>query len=374
MPCLLAPVPLRVRSPALFRCLTLGLVLTGLGCAQGDNYQDAQFEITAPTAGQRVGSNAVRITGLVGDPRVREVRIHGKSVAVTRGEFRTTLRLPDGPHTISALGDEHFASVSFVVDGQAPTVIIEQPRPGAFIEGDTLHVEGRVENATDVTLTVLGEPLEFAADGSFHFDRTVTPGAHRLRVVAEDTVGHVSSAFTSAIVGHFGDLDAALPRAASVALGETALEAIGAVVEPKLSPPNVRPMVAAENPVAEGAWGELNTLGEDHGPVSVEFTPLNDALRVAIRVPNISVPFAASVSGGLTITGTMYVEEALIVVAAGLEAAGGRPVVDINYSQVTLEGAFIDVDGLWDWVDRLVVTRSLQGKMERSLNEAVRQQ
>ncbi|RLB49520.1 MAG: hypothetical protein DRJ42_20815 [Deltaproteobacteria bacterium] len=367
MPRLLAPVLLRVPSLALL----FGLVLTGLGCAQGDNYRDAQFEITAPTADQRVGSNAVRIVGLVGDPRVREVLVDGEAVGVVRGEFQTTLRLPDGPHTISALGGEHFASVSFVVDGRAPTVIIDEPRPGAFIEGDTLHVEGRVTDATDVTLTVLGEPLELAADGSFHFDRTVAPGAHRVRVVAEDSVGHVSSAFTTAIVGHFGDLDASLPRAASVALGETALEAISAVVEPMLSPTNVRPMVMAGNPIAEGAWGELNTLGEDHGPVSVEFTPLNDALRVVIRVPSISVPFAAPVSGGFTITGTMHVEEALIVVAAGLDAADGRPVVDIDYSQVTLEGVFIDVDGLWDWVDRLVVTRALRGKMERSLNEAV---
>jgi len=349
----------------------LALALALSACALGDAGGDAEFAIVAPTEGERVGTNAVRIQGVVGDPSIRSVLVNGEPVSVSAGEFQSTLRLEDGPVRIEAAAGALVDVVNIYVDGRAPHVVIDEPAPGSFIEGTTLLVRGHVEDATDATVTVDGEPVSVDASGAFTYERTVAPGAHRVRVVAEDSVGHVGSTFTSAIVGHFGDAEDPLPRAVSLALGEAALDAVGMVAAPHMSPENVRPLVMAANPIADGFWGEVHTTGENHDPVNIELKPGDDALGMTITVPNLAVPFEVNLPLGFDVTGTTYVDTAIIDASAAVGASGGMPIIDLASSEVTLEGVFIDVDGLWDWVDRALVTNALRGTIESSLNDAV---
>jgi hypothetical protein len=235
-------------------------------------------------------------------------------------------------------------------------------------------ISGHVEDARglqDAHVVVGDTPVELDDDGAFSLTQTVEAGAHRIRAVAEDGVGHVSSDFTSFIAGTFGAVDAPKARAISVALGELALDAIGVAAAPHLSPDVVAPMVMAANPIADGFWGEVHTTGETHDLASIVLTPGSDEMSLTVAVPNVEVPFEARLPLGLTITGTTYVETAFIDATVAVGAADGLPVIDLDRSDVTLEGLFIDVDGLWDWVDRNLVTRALSGTIEGALRDAV---
>ncbi len=352
--------------------LTFALVSLGLlaACTPGGADSLGDFAIVAPLEGARVGTSAVRVQGHVGNDAIHSVLVNGETVAVSDGEFHTTLLLDDGPARIEASAGELVDVVNVYVDSRAPTVVIDAPIAGSFIEGDRFELRGHLEDATNATVTVDGESVELDASGAFTWGRDVRPGAHRVRVRAEDDLGHVGSAFTSAIIGHFADPEAPLTRAISLALGPDALRAITTVAAPHMSPEAVAPFIMAANPVAEGFWGEVNASGESHNPVYLRITPGNGALDVGIDVPNIAVPFVASLAG-FDISGTAYVGMAYITATAWVDAADGRPVVDIGRSEVALQDVLIDVDGLWDWVDQHVVTAALRGTIESSLQDAV---
>lgn len=55
---------------------------------------------------------------------------------------------------------------------------------------ETVDFTGRIESALDVTLTVNGDPVAIAPDGSFRVRRMVKPGNNRLHLVAEDGEGN----------------------------------------------------------------------------------------------------------------------------------------------------------------------------------------
>jgi hypothetical protein len=347
------------------------LVVSVSACALAEGKGEPEFAIVSPTEGEWVGTNAVRVQGVVGDPAIRSVVVNGETVAVSAGEFQATLRMEDGPAQVEAAAAGLVDVVSFHVDGAVPRVVIEEPPPASFIEGSSIRVVGHIEDATDATLRADGVPIDVAPDGTFAFERLVGPGAHRIRLVAEDSVGHVGSAFTTAIVGRFANAEATLPRALALSLGDAALDAIATAAEPYMSADNVRPLVMAQNPVAEGFWGEVNATGENHDPVSIEIYPDDGPLSLVLTVPNVSVPFEANLPLGLDIRGTAYVASAVIEATMAVGAVDGMPTVELARSSVDLEGVLIDVDGLWDWVDRALITNALRGTIEQSLDDAV---
>jgi hypothetical protein len=49
----------------------------------------------------------------------------------------------------------------------------------------------------------------------------------------------------------------------------------------------------------------------------------------------------------------------------------GYPVVELGEVEVVLSGLFIDVSGLWDWIDRNIVTSALQGTLTEKIQTLI---
>jgi len=362
--------PRLVRALPLLSLFWLAYAALGAGCALGGGDDERGLVIVEPRDGARVSSSAVRVAGTV-RTGARQVRVQGEPVAVSAGEFQTTVELPEGPAHIEVTDGEVSAAVDVFVDLAPPRVTIESPALGAYVEGSELRVRGRVEDVSAVTVTADGEPVALDEQGRFDFARTVPRGAYRVRVVAVDAAGHVGSAFTTAIVGHFAAPHDLVPEAIAVALGDEALEAIADTIAPHISPENVEPVVLAANPVASGFWGEVAATSEAHDRAQVTITPGSDSIAVAIAIPNVRVPFEARLPLGIRIHGTTTATRALVEATVQVSALDGRPLVRIVDSNVVLEGLFIDVSGLWDYVDRTFVTSALEGTIQEGIRTAV---
>ncbi len=331
-----------------------------------------QLMVMEPQQDAVLSDPLVRVTGRVENLDSGQVMVGGAPVQLDNdGVFQTTLELAEGDHTIEVTAGPRHEAVEVVVDTERPIVVIESPQPGTYIEGERLIIEGHVVDASRVTLRdERGGEIETGYEGRFAVERPVLPGSHRVRLIATDQAGRMGSAFTTVMAGPFAAPEEPVVDAFALGMGADALRTVAAAVEPHISPEAVRPLVRQANPVAEGWWGEVNVTGETHDLVDLHLTPGDGTLEVRLAVPNIRVPFEADVS--FTIGGEVRVDHAVLVAQTRVGAADGLPTVEIIESNLDLVGMLIDVDGLWDYVDRFVITRALSDTIEDALRDAVR--
>lgn len=96
---------------------------------------------------------------------------------------------------VLAVGLAGTARAEPALDGQAirlaqsQAIEIIAPRR-VKTDQEMVDFTGRIESDLDVTLTVNGDPVTVASDGTFRVRRTVTPGTNRLHLVAEDAEGN----------------------------------------------------------------------------------------------------------------------------------------------------------------------------------------
>ena len=325
-----------------------------------------RLSITSPVSGTLLSTNTVEVVGTTTAPAVR---VGGVMVEAAGGRFTTTVDLVEGENTILATAGDAEAAVSVIVDSEGPTVEILSPEPGSYVVGGVLEVTGRAIDANLDSVTVDGEAVDVASDGTFTWTREVAPGAYRVRAVALDRAGQEGTAFTTALVGRFAGGGELLSEAVALHVGPRALGAIADGVEPMLSSSNLRPLLMARNPVVSGGWGRLEALGESHTSSTVTITPRDGTLEIRARLTDIEIPLKAFINWFPDITGTASASAATATIIARVGASGGRPVVTIASTTVVIEGLLIDIHGLWDWIDRNVVTAAVRGKLESAVND-----
>jgi hypothetical protein len=317
-------------------------------------------------SGTLLSTNTVEVVGTTSAPAVR---VGGTMVDAAGGRFTVTVDLVEGENTIVASAGDAEAAVRVIVDLQAPMVEILSPEPGSYVVGDVLEVRGRATDANLETVTVDGERVEVASDGTFTWTAEVAPGAHRVRAVALDRTGQSATAFTTALVGRFAGEGELLSEAVALHVGPRALGAIADGVEPFLTSSNLRPLLMARNPIVSGGWGRLEALGESHSSPTVTITPRDGTLEIRARLTNIEIPLKAFINWFPDITGTASASAATATIIARVGASGGRPVVTIVSTTVVIEGLLIDIHGLWDWIDRNIVTSAVRGRLESTVND-----
>jgi len=322
-------------------------------------------EILSPVDGDILPSNFVRISGT---SDAATVVVNGEEVDVTDGRFETALEMPDGPATVEARTGDVSDSVSFTVDGGIPELEITTPARGAFIVGTLLMVQGRVFSDDVHEVDVDGHVVPVNDDGSFSYSEDVPPGAYHIRVSATDVAGHTGWAMTSAMVGAFQDVETDVERAAVLQLGGDALDEIGDGIAPHISPSNLEPAILSYGHLADGFWGWLDAQGYDHGAVEVTVEPNAGSLTVTVTIDDIRLPLRADLRIGPDITGTAAADRAVATVTARLSTSAGRPVVTVTETDVTIYGLLVDIDGLWSWLDRNVVTNLVRGRVSSELD------
>lgn len=121
--------------------------------------------------------------------------------AITNGyncSYSTTL--PEGSNTIKVGvrdNDGNAASVktsTFTVDTIPPTLNITSPTDNLLTNKATLIVSGVTNDATStpITLTINGETVNVASDGSFSKSITLSEGSNTIKIIATDKAGKQS--------------------------------------------------------------------------------------------------------------------------------------------------------------------------------------
>jgi hypothetical protein len=333
--------------------------------------EDDSLRITAPANGAFLPDNEVVVRGTTDVIGATEVRINGRFVPVEGGVFEATIELAEGPARISAVLEGHEAAVDVTVDTTDPVVIIESPEPATFSEEQRLHVRGRVDDPNASSVMLNGEEIALMEGGRFDHIWDVAPGAHRIRVEATDRAGRVGRAWTSVIWGDFATSDAPHLDAIVLDIGQDALSTLADGLEPFLASETLEPLLLSANPVVDGFWGHLDVESESHAAADLSFVSREGYLQITLVLPEVHVPIRADLAVGGDITGDVTADRAFVTGHVHVAAANGVPVVTVTDVEVELEGLLIDIHGLFSWIDRNVVTRAAQGRLENQIRAMI---
>ncbi|MDZ7828346.1 MAG: Ig-like domain-containing protein [Halofilum sp. (in: g-proteobacteria)] len=141
-------------------------------------------------------------TGIGVDTDTLDVERDGEAVDGTCETDTETQRIEcvigpfdDGTHTISATVADHAGNESepveaiFEIDTVAPTITVEQPADGAFVNTETITVRGRLSETAE--LTIDGEAVGLDVDQRFaHEIATDADGTRTIELAAEDGAGN----------------------------------------------------------------------------------------------------------------------------------------------------------------------------------------
>jgi len=113
------------------------------------------------------------------------------------GHYRGTVVLEEGSNLLVLLardvaGNAAQRTLQVMRDSTPPQLTLTTPVEGAKVAGDSVRVEGRVEDSTAVTVRVGGLAAAVEPDGHFQLTVAVAQGAVSLEVVATDSVGNTS--------------------------------------------------------------------------------------------------------------------------------------------------------------------------------------
>ncbi len=343
--------------------------VTGNGAADASMPEmTGNIEILSPSPGQTLRPE-ITVEGLATGV---EVTVNGVAVPVASGEFETELTLPPGPQQIVVVGDDGMATVDVFVDDANPAVLVESPELASFIEGDRIAVTGRVSDDSTVTLTVEGDPVDLDGEGRFTFERAVSPGGHRLRLIAEDAAGNKGSAVVTAVTGTFGPVGELTADAVHVALGREGLDLVAQVAAGYLTPAQIRPRLRGRK-IVERRLYDVTTRGYRHGSSSLRLVPMDGQLQVVVTLTDVVVPFEVDAlvdldgdarARSVRLRGTLAIDQ----------DEDRRPRVRLAQRTVSMEDFEVDIDGLPGFVDKGLITREVKGTVEEAVEDAVEEE
>jgi RHS repeat-associated protein len=156
--------------------------------------------VLEPADGLLTSSATVTVRGTAaGGTLPLSVTVNGAAAALEAdGSFQALVALSEGDNALlvvarDAAGQEARVTVSVARDSAPPVLVVTTPADGATVTGGAVEVTGTVHDARAVTLTVDGQPVTVAADGSFDASVTLAPGPHTLQLVARDAAGNTAS-------------------------------------------------------------------------------------------------------------------------------------------------------------------------------------
>lgn len=176
------------------------------------------INIISPTSGAYTVNNKQPITFTVVDEAggsgvktsTISVKVDGtaitdiKTTAITNGYSVTATpasALSDGSHTVKINASDNDGnaaeekSATFTVDTVPPTLNVTSPAEGLITASETVVVSGTTNDATSspTTVTVNGNSVTVAANGSFSTTVTLEEGENTITIVATDTAGKTST-------------------------------------------------------------------------------------------------------------------------------------------------------------------------------------
>jgi RHS repeat-associated protein len=218
--------------------------------------------VAAPPAGLVTSAATLQVAGQVQDASPGTISLGGQSAAFPAGGGGFTFDMSppsDGPVTfaLSATdvpGNTGTTTVTVTIDRTAPQLQVVSPVQGAVVGAQPVVVQGTVQDATPVTVTVDGIAASVTGVSWQASFEGLPEGAHTFAVVATDQAGNRTTLDRDVVV----DLGPPVVSITAPADGSLTREAgvtvTGTVTEPTIPTVAVNGVTALVQPAASGAW------------------------------------------------------------------------------------------------------------------------
>jgi hypothetical protein len=244
----------------------------------------AGLTVESPVDGAMVLKRRVRFAGAA--PGHERIKLGGESVEVsTDGRWAAHVELADGAHevTATAVGEED-VTVAFVVDTQAPEILLESPQRGLFhLAGDgseDVAFRGAVWDAASgvAKLTIDGEPVEFDGKGGFEHLHTPAEGLSTVLIVATDGAGRTAQSIRSILSGQFAPAGDPVADAVEIVVDGPTLQQVADGIEELVQEQAVDALVR------QGGGGDFEVRDVSYSRLEIDLVPDHGGFRVTIRI------------------------------------------------------------------------------------------
>ncbi len=176
--------------------------------------------------------------------------------------------------------------------GDEPTLEVEVPARGTFVDAGTVVVRGRVHDDGVVKVTINNTPATVAPDGSFLAEVAVPRGLTILETHAIDTAGHDVRDVRAVLGGPFAASDGRATASIGVRLGRGGVAALGKTLAASAKAIDFAQAAQALNPVYDegsclGARVDISSVTV--GAIDVALAPRANAIETVVQVDNVEV-------------------------------------------------------------------------------------
>ncbi len=257
-----------------------------------------RLRLEAPMPDALLPSRMVMVRGTA-DVAATEVVINGSThVPIVDGAFSTTIMAEEGDGRIEVTVADLKVRSQFEVDSLPPVIHLTEPGPGVFVNGESLKIAGRVEEANLTELYLDDQRVDVGANGAFSVTRRVAAGAQRVRIRAKDRLDREAYTYAAAIVGPMQSADQYLQSGLVVTAGQTALDQIAVGVRAGVATYDISSTIVARNPAQTAWWGDVNATGEHHDDVEVTIDASSGSLIATLSLVNPHLDFVIDTSVG----------------------------------------------------------------------------
>lgn len=151
--------------------------------------------VTSPKEGAILNTATIRVSGKA--EGAVSVEVNGVLATLdAEANFSAQVSLASvGTNTITVVAQDAVGNTSSLqlpvsYYDQAPDLVVTEPTAGAILNTAQVKVAGSADAQTAVSLTVNGEAVFLAADGSFSTVLTLADGAHTVQLIAADLAGN----------------------------------------------------------------------------------------------------------------------------------------------------------------------------------------
>lgn len=258
-----------------------------------------------------------------------------------------------------------------------PVLTIQTPERGTFADGSTVTVTGTVTDEGPVQVTVAGQAVTPAKDGSFSATVSLAPGISIIETHALDRGGHDVRDVRAVLAGSVAPTDGTTSAPIGARAGTEALTAIGTSIGHAAEQIDYTAAAQALNPVYNntGCLGAtINITSVDIGTVDAALTPAPNVLGADVTINNVTVRLhadfkVACIGGSTTITVTS--SKAHIRGDLAANVSGGKIATSLPTASVTLDGFNVDVGGVPSAIESLLRGQA-QSAAQNALTKAMK--
>lgn len=259
------------------------------------------------------------------------------------------------------------------VDEIQPTLEITSPERGTTSESTSITVTGRAIDNGPLTVTVNGQTVTPATDGTFSVTLEVVPGMSIIETHAIDAGGNDMRDVRAVLAGNLAPTDGSISSPVAARAGATALTAVGNTLATQAEAIDFTSAAQAMNPVYNntGCLGaRIDLTSVDLSNIDVALVPDTGTLTTDVEIDNVVVRahanFKVACVGGSTNI-TVRASKARIHGDLGVTVSGaGNVRTSLAGTSVALDGFTVDVGGVPGAIESL-----LKGEVRKAVEKAL---